>query len=479
MEPVKETNTLVRGLEIAKTCAVYFLFYKLNKHKGNSFGQRIRLACEKLGLTFIKLGQILSTRYDLLERADCEELQKLLDEVPPMPYETVREIFISDFGKPPEKIYAEFNPELIAAASIAQVYKAKLHSGETVAIKVRRPDVDRAIRSDLKIFRQLARIAQWFSPTLRHINLVKILNQLEDWLLAEVDLKNEIENLEKVNVYYQTLSEKSDGEFSRALVFPRPFREFSSVNILVMSYIEGIPMRQFKTVLNNPDYDVRASLEALMRAVMRAWVTQDELLFHGDPHPSNLILLPNGKIGLLDFGLVGRFNHKDTKETRELFLAVYSRNVKSSTELALKMCKAPASLNTPRLQEEVQEYINQAPSSGLGFWFTGFMHVFIKNRIPMPYQLVLFGRCQTILDGVFETAFPGLRALDILDEELRRGLRQHIIKNIFGTDFAPIMYILSQKLKNSPEKVASAIDKYFDDPLQIVRDLRDAVGVNR
>ncbi len=468
-------GTIQRGWKMAMIGAKYFLFYKITAHRKESLGKRIRLACEDLGLVFIKLGQVLSTRYDLLERKDCEELQKLLDEVPLMSNEVVRQIFISDFGKLPEELYVEFNPVPIAAASIAQVYKAKLADGRAVAIKVRRPHIDSAIISDLTIFHKLAKIAECFSVDLRHINLQKILRQLESWLLAEVNLKNELKNLKAVNDYYHKRISERDGDIARLLVFPEPYPDLSSENILVMSFIEGVSLRQFKSVENNPEYDVRASLESLLRAVLRAWIGQDELFFHGDPHPSNLIILPGGKIGLLDFGLLGHFDAKDIQETRDLFLAVYSRNVVSATAIALTMCRAPGKLNTPELREDIRIYIEETRFAGLGFWFMGFIHIFVKHRIPMPYQLVLFGRCQTILEGVFETVLPGTPALEILGEELERGMRQRILKNITSTNIVPILYALSEKVHKSPEHVAELIDKYCDDPLQIVRDLREAV----
>ncbi len=476
-EGFHKVGTVRRAREIASAGLRYFLFHRFNRYRDAGLGLRLRLACEELGLVFIKLGQVLSTRYDLLPRADCEELQKLLDEVPPLKLEAVRRIFAADFGTQPEALYAEFDPRPIAAASIAQVYKAKLPGGDVVAVKVKRPDVERAIRSDVRIFKFLARIAQWFSGDLQHIDLLHILDELESWLLAEVDFRHEVENLENVKRYHDARAAEADGEFTRALVFPRPFREFSSGNILTMSFMEGVSLRQFQSVAADPAYDIRASLEALMRSVLRAWITQDELFFHGDPHPSNLVLLPGGKIGLLDFGLLGRFDRQDAEETRNLFLAVFSKDVAASTRLALKMCKAPAELDTPALRADIRLYIEETEFSSLGFWFTGFMRVFIKHRIPMPYQLALFGRCQAILDGVCQAVMPGTPAIDILSEELKRGIRRRILQNISSTDLSPILYVLSEKLKESPQTVAQLIDRYADDPLRAIRDLREAVQV--
>lgn len=395
--------------------------------------------------------------------------------MPPMSYEVVRKIFIEDFGKNPEELFIEFHPQPIAAASIAQVYKARLADGQFVAIKIRRPGVDRAIRSDIKIFNTLAKIAGLFSADLRHINLQKILEQLETWLLAEVDFKNELSNLQKVNDFYHKKIKKEDAAFAHELVFPLPYEQFSSKNILVMSYIDGISARQFQSIEKNPKYNIGKSLEVLIRAVLRAWMNENELFFHGDPHPSNLLILPNGKIGLVDFGLLGCFSKKNIQETKELFLAVYSKNVERSTTIALKICNASAHLNTPALREDIRIYIEETRFSGLGFWFMGFIRIFVKHRIPMPYQLVLFGRCQTILEGVVETILPGTLALDILGEELERAIRKQVFANITATNFTPILYALSEKIKQSPQLAVELIDKYFDSPLQIVKDLKTII----
>ncbi len=473
MNELQETSSLKRAWEISRVGAKYFIFPNREKR---SLGLRLRLACEELGLVFIKLGQILSTRYDLLDRTDCEELQKLLDEVPPMNYETVREIFLNDFGKQPEEIYAEFDPQPVAAASIAQVYKAKLTDGTTVAVKVRRPRVDRAIRADLAISRKLSVVARWFSADLRYIDVENILEQVQGWLMEEVDFTQEAENLEIV-VRYQ--HEKCDilGEYADAIVLPRVYRNFSSSNVVTMEFIEGVPVRQFKTLANDPRYDVFGSLKAFMGAMMRGWMYGESAVFAGDPHPSNLLLLPGGRLGVLDFGLLAKLNKQYIQETRDLLLAVYSQDVEQSIRKSLAMCGVSYEQYADLVRKDMQKYLEKTKTSGMGYWFIGFAKVFMKYRIPFPYQLVLFGRMQAIIEGLFETVAPGVTTLEVFGEELERGLRKQFWENLKDINFPPALYVLSEKMKKSPDLVAGLIDKYLDDPLRAIHDIREALKV--
>ena len=191
-----------RSFQISFTSFKYLVFYKFTKYQNKTLGTRIRLACEELGFVFIKIGQILSTRYELLSREDCAELQKLLDSVPPVPYEQIQKIFLEDFNTTPENIFQNWNPVPMASASVAQVYKAHIPKYGDVAVKVRRPRIEKNIRSDLAILKRLGKIAQIFSKNLRQTNLNEVFNQVESWLLAEIDFRNEANNLDRISNQY-------------------------------------------------------------------------------------------------------------------------------------------------------------------------------------------------------------------------------------------------------------------------------------
>ncbi len=438
----------------------------------------MRLAYEELGLVFIKFGQLLSTRYDILPKEDCEELQQLLDRVPSIPLAAVEAIFMQDFGKRPQDVYAEFLEAPIASASIAQVYRARLADGREVAVKVRRPGVGRAIRADLRILRRLAGIAQWFSGGLRQINVCNLLDQMESWLLAEVDFQNELLNLEQFTRYYRSQPEGLIKECADALVLPAAHREWCSKNIITMDFITGVPIRQFRSVEQNAEYDVFASLRNFTGAFMRGWMYGEELVFQADPHPSNLLILPQGKIAVLDFGLLGRLSKREIGEMKDLFLAVYAGNLEQSIVMALRMCRASYDHFAPLIREDVQRYLAETRTSGMGFWFLGFVKIFVKHRIgTFPYYLAMFGRMGAIFEGLFEMVSPGTTMMEVFGGELGLAMRQRFIENLKATDVTPLLYVLSEKLRESPEKIAALIDRYFDDPLAGIREFRKAVQV--
>src|SRR6185369_15945773 len=297
-------SVVVRSFHVATTLSELLVFHHFNRHRRERFGFRLRVACERLGLAFIKIGQILSTRYDLLPADDCRELQGLLDAVPPIPYAEVERLFLQDFGRLPEACFESFDRQPVASASVSQVHQAVLR-GNKVAVKVRRPGVAATLQSDIRIFRFLARAAQLFSWKLRHVDLQEVLRQAESWMRMETDFLNEVGNIEAVIRYYNSGAGERAGEYGRALVFPKPYREFCSSGILTMEFLEGVLVRNFRSVAGDPAYDAERSLCALVRATLRALVVEEEFYFHGDPHPSNILIMPGGRIGLLDLGLLG------------------------------------------------------------------------------------------------------------------------------------------------------------------------------
>jgi len=440
-----------------------------------TLGTRIRLACEELGFVFIKIGQILSTRYELLSREDCTELQKLLDSVPPIPYEQVRKIFKEDFNTTPETLFQNWNPTPLASASVAQVYKAFIPRYGDVAIKVRRPGVEKNIRSDLKILKRLGKIAQLFSRYLRQINLGEVFNQIESWLLAEIDFRNEADNLDRISNQYHGKMREAIGEYADSMVFAKVYRDFSSDQVITMEFIDGIPVRNFKSIEGNPLYDIPTSLKTSMGAVMRMWISGEEFAFHGDPHPSNLLILPHGKLAFLDFGLLGYLSKKDTRETRDLLLAVYAQDLEATIRTSLKMLNAPYEKYSSVVREDIKKYLEGTKDSAMGFWFTGIARVFMKHRIPFAYNTILIGRMQAIVEGMFETVMPGSTTIDVFGDELKRGLRQQIFNNLLETDLSPIFYALSEQAKKSPKLIAGMIDTYFNDPAQAIRDFKTVI----
>ncbi len=466
-----ERKTFRRWIKIISVISKYFLFYKLGKHRKDIFGKRLRYACEELGPIFIKLGQILSTRYDVLSNENCTELQKLLDQVEPIPLQKVENIIQKDFGKKYTALFKTFDTIPLASASIAQVHRATLLNGKKVAVKIRRPEVSEHVESDIRVLKQVVSALELFSPTLRHVDGKQVVSQLHDWILVEMNFKQEVQNIKQMKSYLAHAAEytNTSDEEANNLVIPDVYEEYCTENVIVMEFIDGVPLSKFETIKDNPEYNIMGSAKAIAMLVLRHWLVacDDEYVFHADPHPANVLILPHGRLALVDFGLIGHLSPEQTRHTADLFLAVYARNLELSIKYALAIPGVDHEKYSEKVRPDIQAYLRKTPAKGIGFWFMGFVRIFVKHRVPIPYDIILFGRQNTVGDGLISTILPGKTTIDIMGEELARALRKKIAQNILDVDFTRLAYAVSEEVKNSPEKVVSILDRLSKDPSAI------------
>lgn len=454
---------------------ISFVFLKYFAFSGRSgFGKKFRLVSEELGPVFVKIGQMLSTRYEILEKEDCKELQKLLDNVAPFPFEEIERIFKNEFRALPSEIFFEFPEVPIASASMSQVYKAKLSDGSIVAVKVKRPGIKRKIKSDMAVLKKLVWIAELFSSDLRHIRPREILRQMEEWFDTETDFRQELKNIKTLKRYYSDWAKRKDGGPIRNIMIPSVYTDLSSANVITMDFIEGIPVSKCEGIADNHEYDTYGSLINYGITQLRPYLDDETCLFHADPHPANILIQKGGKVGLLDFGLIGKMGKKEAKETKDLFMSVYAKNFEKTLSGAFTLSGIPRENCSDKLKEEIREYLYKTETEGVGFWFLGLVRIFIKHRIPLPYQLVLFGRTNAILDGVVNIVAPNKSTLDLIGPELERALRKRMINNILNTDFRPLIYTLSEKIKESPEILTKAADRYLNSPFLLFEDFKKA-----
>ncbi len=272
-----------RFLQITAVCSRYLLFYQLYSWRGRSWGWRLRSVCEELGLTFIKIGQILSMRYDLLAKTDCLELQQLLDNVNPLPWVTIQEILIRNYKKSLPEIFSSLDEKPLASASVSQVHRAVLLDGQQVAIKIKRPQVDMMMKKDIAIMRVLARLAEAGSPYLRKINLRRLVNYFESSLFKDIDFVREADNLQAVYDQYEFCREKKVRADLGVGFFPRPHYEWCTAEVLVMDYIDGISLNRADEFKNNPAYDPQKSIKTYAVAGLRNIMLSEEYVFQSDP----------------------------------------------------------------------------------------------------------------------------------------------------------------------------------------------------
>ncbi|WP_299717141.1 AarF/UbiB family protein [Tardiphaga sp.] len=279
---------------------------------------RIRLAIERLGTTYLKLGQFMAMRFDLLPREICDELQRLFENVPPLPFDTVRAVVEAELGAPLADLFSGFDPQPIGAASIAQVHSARNHRGERLAVKIQRPDIDRVFEADMRILGRLARAVDWFGwfPSLVLNDMVA---EFATFTRRELDFVLEGRTAERLRSYATT-----------AETVPRIYWTMTTRKVLTMEFIEGLSIAEAGRRLQRgeaatihtalPHFFLDEALHNLAFASLHQFFGTG--FFHADPHPGNILLLADSRVAFIDFGIFGMLS----REKRE-WLAGYTENL--------------------------------------------------------------------------------------------------------------------------------------------------------
>lgn len=283
-------------------------------------GQWLSRQLLKLGPTFIKIGQSISTRADLLPLAYIKELSKLQDNVPAFPNDVAMQIIERELGKPIDALFAEIESEPIAAASLGQVYRGRLHSGETVAIKVQRPDLEKTINFDIAVLRKIARFMMRFPQVIRGIDWEGILGEFANVIFEEMDYVQEGQNAETFRANFRKWNE---------VYVPTIYWSHSSPRVLTMEFIGGLKVLELQALrergTNPPD---------VIKLIAKTYLKQllEDGFFHADPHPGNLRVMDDGRLAFFDFGMVGRITPKLQSQLIDAFFHIVEKDVKGLTQ---------------------------------------------------------------------------------------------------------------------------------------------------
>ena len=287
--------------------------------------ERLRLVFEELGPTFIKLGQLLSTRPDLIPAEYLDELARLQDEVPPFSLAEVHAIFREELGRSPDEVFHYFDAEPLAAASIGQVHRARLDSGAEVVVKVQRPDIENVIAVDLEILAHLAGLMEQYLEEVQGHRPTAIVQEFARSLSREIDFAIELANVQRFARQF-----KSNAAIHVPLVYP----ELSTPRVLVMEYVLGIKA-SMAGQLREQGYDLPLIAERGATLVMEQIFVHG--FFHADPHPGNLFILPDNVVCFIDFGQMGRLSRKDREDFTDLVLDLVAGDERTVVEGVLKV----------------------------------------------------------------------------------------------------------------------------------------------
>jgi ubiquinone biosynthesis protein len=319
-----------------------------------SRAQRLRLAFEALGPTFIKFGQALSMRADLLPRDVVEELSLLQDSVPPLAPGTAERAITEAFGRPIRELFAHFDPTPIAAASIAQVHRATLRSGEAVAVKVRRPTIAALIEEDLAILADLAALAEHHLADATLYNLSGLVDEFARTIRREQDLTREGRLIARVTAQF-------DGDAT--VRFPAVYWPLTTPAVLTMEFLDGVKVSAVGTP-DAPGLDPQVVARRGADAVLKQILVHG--LFHADPHPGNILVLPGNVVAFIDFGIVGRVNRQLRRRLADTLLAVGQRDADRLAEIVVAVATPIRPVHQHELARDLEEMLDAYADVPLG-----------------------------------------------------------------------------------------------------------------
>jgi ubiquinone biosynthesis protein len=391
-----------------------------------SFPVRFRMLCEKLGPTFIKLGQILAGRPDLIPDALVEELKKLQDEVTPVSILDIKPLVEISLDRKLEECFSSFDTEPMATASIAQVHAARTLDGDDVVVKVRKPGVAKQLKQDLEILELIARLLHTYVPEIRSFRPIDIIDEFKRSLLQETDFVREVNNIKRYRENFAN---------SAFIVIPKPYVDLSSADVITMERIRGVKLADEAAVRSlgvDPREIIRKGTEAFFQSVMV------DGLFHGDPHGGNLIVLPDGRLGVIDLGSVGILSQKSRKAIVSMFLALLTQDyywlVVEYVNLSPAEKGSRTSKTVERLEREIYNLfapyhglpLRQIPSGKLLMDATG---VALRNNVVLPRDLILVFKSIMTLEGMARALDPDF---DLV--AAGSGFAQTVVKSLYSPE---------------------------------------------
>jgi ubiquinone biosynthesis protein len=365
---------------------------------------RFRQLLAELGPTFTKLGQLLSTRPDLLPAHWIEELESLQDDCSPLPVEDIRQVIEAGLGRPVEALFAELDPVPLASASIAQVHRARTHGGEQVVVKVQRPDIRDRIDSDMALLAYLARLLEAVVEETGVYTPTAIIEEFDRTVHEELDFEREARNA-------RAMREAAAGR--EAVVIPRVHDELSSGTVLTLDYVDG-------RKLNDVSAETGQDLEALARTIIDTAFRQlfEDGLFHGDPHPGNILVLPGNRIALLDFGLVGRLSRAQQEALVTLIVSVALRDPDAVARLLVRLGAPDSRIPISEFRADIRGLLDRYLGLKLDQIRTStlvrdLLDLAVRHRIHVPKEYAVLAKAGITVEGMIRRLYPDLDILEV------------------------------------------------------------------
>jgi ubiquinone biosynthesis protein len=414
-------------------------------------GEELARDLEHLGPTFVKVGQLLSTRADLLPPDALRSLSRLQDDVEPFPFVEVERIVNAELGVRLSKAFSRFDEAPLAAASLGQVHRAALRDGRDVAVKVQRPGVRDQVLADMQTLDEVAGFLDQHSETGRRVGLRRMVAELRESVLRELDYRLEARNMQVIGANLE--------RFSRIFV-PQPIEQYYTERVLTMDYVSGQKITAASPVVL-AEVDARGLSEELFRAYLRQVIIDG--IFHADPHPGNVFLTTDGHIALLDLGMVSRLSPELQEQLLHFLLAVADRRTERAADLALGMGERLDGFEEAQFRRRIAEVVARSQDTRIGDAPAGRLmlavaHAAVETGVRLPNELTLLGKTLLNLDDVGQTLAPDFD----VQESLRRNANELMMERVRRSVTPSSAFAALLDAKTFAEKLPGRVNRILD-----------------
>jgi predicted unusual protein kinase regulating ubiquinone biosynthesis (AarF/ABC1/UbiB family) len=421
---------------------------------------------EKLGPTYIKLAQLLSTRADMMPQAYMDALSRLQDHVEPFPFDQVQAIVAVEIGARLSKAFSEFETIPIAAASLGQVHRAVLRSGQAVVVKVQRPDARQIVSDDLEAMAEIAQLLDAHTEFGSRYHIAEIVEELRKSLLRELDYRLEATNLRLMRDHL--------AQFKNILV-PAPIDDYSTGRVLTMEHVSGQKVTKFSPLVRL-DIDGDALAEELFQAYLHQILVLG--VFHADPHPGNVFLTDDHKIALLDLGMVGRIGPTMQDLLLKLLISISEGNSDQASQLAERIGEPEENYDSLKFKRDIADLVSQQRNSNLadiqmGRVLMGVLSVAGLCHLRIPPDLTMLGKTLLNLDLVGRTLSPSFDPNESVRRNAARILHEQTLKSFSSGNLYGLMLEAKEFLEKLPERLNRFMDLVSTNRLRVKVDTID------
>ncbi len=414
--------------------------------------ERMRLAMEELGPSFIKLGQVLSTRPDVIPRNFVDEFAKLQDNVPSFPFEEVKAQIRLELGQEAENFFSYLEPVPVAAASIAQVHRARLISGEDVVVKVRRPGIVEVVETDIDVLMGLAFLMERHMPGSDIYDPVGLVKEFARTIRREMDFSREGHTIEKIRENFGN---------DATMYFPKVYWQETGRSVLTMEYIDGIKVSDIAAIERaglDRKLIARRGADAFLKMVL------EHGFFHGDPHPGNVLILPGNVICLLDYGIVGRLDAQLKGYLTDILLAILKRDVDEVISLLSYSGEIGENLNTRALKRDLSEFIDsyyEIPLQEIevGKMLAEFIDIITTFHIKFQPDLMLLAKSLVIVEGMGRELDPDFDMVEHLRPFMEQAVREKMSPGRFARDMGNTLMSYVNLTRSLPREIREILHR--------------------